>query len=777
VHFQNQFIIYAAFGYRTNLYGRNRNFFSATQVFIRKTRSHSKKAVLIKKISTLSICAFLFFSAMLIYVVRYRPAIDKFIGVRFDPGTRAEYFTGEGIPVLVSHVKGFDRLFYKIEGYIAEPHRLIRIQKRDGLEISVPLSKKSGLLLPVYKVLIESRWERTDITPGSIIKVKAKPGYLSETKESFYRDYQISMGIIAVLRPERKNILTAADMETAALSNTSKINSMDFTAEYSVGIKLQQSVIKTLEHIRSRLEARAGADFYGLGYGLLTGNKEQIPPEVRDAFRQTGTYHVLAVSGMHAAILTAVFFSLLRFAGLQRRLAWIILFAAVLPVYLVFTGLQISIIRTYLMLLLAYAVISTGRRTELLYIFLFVFLLYAFAIPAVLFSVSFQLSFSAVFGILIALRFIRIRGIKNPVLVYCLVSFGAQFGTAPFVIYHFGYINYFSLLYNAVLMFIIPLIMIYAVLTAALPAGAGYFFGRTLAVLTRLVYYGIPVLSFEHDAFHLPWRGNIRFASVLFLVLTTAGIVASVHRFRAFHYLLSKIAGMKKSVTASNALLILLLGVTCNCAKPERPDVCINISTSSSDAKIFLNTRYCGTGCASNVHALRGTNHIFVTGQSVYDYASTEVISESSNLRIELIPKYGKIMIGYNRRPDLLFINRMKSEKIDELTLPFGEYRITAYRNGFKFNSAEVKINSVDTLKINLLLSADPPWATLTVRSKLHHPEIFIDGMHFGSTPLIFERLEPGSYTLTVRHSGYPEKQYSIALTPGEKRVFDADDQ
>lgn len=140
-------------------------FFSATQVFIRKTRSHSKKAVLIKKISTLSICAFLFFSAMLIYVVRYRPAIDKFIGVRFDPGTRAEYFTGEGIPVLVSHVKGFDRLFYKIEGYIAEPHRLIRIQKRDGLEISVPLSKKSGLLLPVYKVLIESRWERTDITP------------------------------------------------------------------------------------------------------------------------------------------------------------------------------------------------------------------------------------------------------------------------------------------------------------------------------------------------------------------------------------------------------------------------------------------------------------------------------------------------------------------------------------------------------------------------------------------------------------------------------------
>ncbi len=59
----------------------------------------------------------------------------------------------------------------------------------------------------------------------------------------------------------------------------------------------------------------------GLASAILLGSREQLGRDRRDRFLQTGTVHLLAISGLHVGILAGVFFLLFRIGFAQRRTA------------------------------------------------------------------------------------------------------------------------------------------------------------------------------------------------------------------------------------------------------------------------------------------------------------------------------------------------------------------------------------------------------------------------------------------------------------------------
>ena len=142
---------------------------------------------------------------------------------------------------------------------------------------------------------------------------------------------------------------------------------------------------------------------------LVLGERQAIDPALREPFNATGLGHILAVSGLHIGLIATLSFYLLRWLiGHSYRLtlkADVRKIAAVLtcfPVvmYTCLAGFQLSGQRAMIMVLTYLFSILLGREKEVWSTLATAALLILALEPRALFSVSFQLSFVAVAGII-----------------------------------------------------------------------------------------------------------------------------------------------------------------------------------------------------------------------------------------------------------------------------------------------------------------------------------------------------------------------------------------
>ena len=258
---------------------------------------------------------------------------------------------------------------------------------------------------------------------------------------------------------------------------------------------------------------------WGLSFALLTGDKSFIPTRILDLYRITGVYHLLAVSGMHAGIISLILFSLLRLFNLRKNhCMWILLFI-ILPFYLLVTGFQVSIIRTYLMSVFGYLLISQDRKIELEHLLLFTFFAYLFAEPWKVYNLSFQLSFTAVWGIFLALQFIGTYKIKKAWQQYLIISIGAQLFTTPVVLYYFGFNNYLTIFYNIPISLLISFSLVLSLCHAILAALSVDILGPAIAFTNEFSVYLLELTIFELDIYYTNLKGNLLYFSLLFLIL------------------------------------------------------------------------------------------------------------------------------------------------------------------------------------------------------------------------------------------------------------------
>ena len=192
---------------------------------------------------------------------------------------------------------------------------------------------------------------------------------------------------------------------------------------------------------------------YSVAAAILLGNDETLEPELKASYAAAGVSHILCVSGMHVGIIFMILNFLLLPLGNSVRANHIRNVMLLISVWLYanITGLSPSVTRAAAM----FTFVITGKllqRHSNIFHSLFASLFILLTInPLLLFDVGFQLSYLAVFGIVIFQKTIvnwidPKTKLGNYLWNLASVSVAAQLTTFPIAIYYFGqFPNYFLL--------------------------------------------------------------------------------------------------------------------------------------------------------------------------------------------------------------------------------------------------------------------------------------------------------------------------------------------
>lgn len=284
------------------------------------------------------------------------------------------------------------------------------------------------------------------------------------------------------------------------LNSDSSIKSCDFSLETSasnLNLALQNS-------LRGRVSLCA--DERDLIIAITLGNKTEMDDGLKEAYSKAGASHLLAVSGLHVGIIILIVECLVGMAIHPKKRPYI--FAAVLLAiiwgYAFLTGLAASVVRTSLMYTVyrvALLLFSKPNPINVVSFTAFAMLVYN---PFNIFDLGFQLSFSAVYSILLFgqplidkferwIPEIKLKGrvgqIVSKIRTYTLgsvaISISAQILTTPIILFTFHTLPILSI---ASSLFTIPLVTVLIPLTFIY---YGFFLLSTVLPLLGVVADGV----------------------------------------------------------------------------------------------------------------------------------------------------------------------------------------------------------------------------------------------------------------------------------------------
>ena len=220
--------------------------------------------------------------------------------------------------------------------------------------------------------------------------------------------------------------------------------------------------VENMQQFRTRLlqeyrEAGLNDETYAIVSAMTLGDKSALTRELRDTYNKTGASHILALSGLHLGIIYMLLTCLV--PGRRWRMASQVVTILAMWAFAFLTGLSPSITRAATMLTV-YGLLSLGYREKMsVNVLAFTAILMLLVSPQSLYSISFQMSFMAVLGILLFMPLFyelipvhvlqRHTLLKWPWGLVC-VSTAAQLGVAPLIAFYFHRLSVWFFLSNFV---------------------------------------------------------------------------------------------------------------------------------------------------------------------------------------------------------------------------------------------------------------------------------------------------------------------------------------
>jgi competence protein ComEC len=292
---------------------------------------------------------------------------------------------------------------------------------------------------------------------GDIVRLRGKLKTPSETEDFSYRDYLARQGVYSTMTSTKVTSLPGK-------------NGNIFTAGLYA---LKQKSLATVYRLFPDPEASLLA-------GILLGVDNGLPADLQQAFKDTGTSHIIAISGFNIAIIASLFLSLFGRAFGERRGAF---FAAIgIIFYTLLVGAEAAVVRAAVMGVTALFARHFGRRQDGLLTLFAAAAGMALFNPFYLQDVGFQLSFAATLGLILygqsleafTVRLLtkytgtqentqyatrntqpdsRIAQTSSLISNFFLLTLAAQITTLPIMAYHFNRLSLVSFIANP---FILP---------------------------------------------------------------------------------------------------------------------------------------------------------------------------------------------------------------------------------------------------------------------------------------------------------------------------------
>lgn len=304
--------------------------------------------------------------------------------------------------------------------------------------------------LPVHGLILVRATNNQIFHYGDRLRLRGKLRTPPENEDFSYRDYLAAQHI--------HSYMSSAEVTVLPGQGGNPISA----ALYAVKEKSLNSIYRIFPDPESSLLA-----------GILLGVDTGLTQKLQQAFKNTGTAHIIAISGFNMSIIAGlfvIFFS--RFLGPRRGAALAVLG---IILYTVLVGGGAAVVRAAIMGSLALFARQVGRRQFALNTLLVVALVMTVWNPLYVWDVGFQLSFFATLGLILyaepfsqfanrtltkyfpasaAERFAQLFS------EFALLTLAAQLTTIPIMAYHFQRISLVSFIANPFILPAQPAVMI-----------------------------------------------------------------------------------------------------------------------------------------------------------------------------------------------------------------------------------------------------------------------------------------------------------------------------
>ena len=373
----------------------------------------------------------------LLFLIWGNLSVEPYLRPQFPPG----------------HISGFagdDPVV--IEGIITE-----RPQPADGgcrMQITTEkICRRDGYIPVTGKLLLFIAEGRTPLVTGDRVRFSSR-----------------------LSRP-RNNLIPGAYDYVRHLS-LQGIHTVGFVEKQEDVILMLQGVSQPVAGWLDHLAARAGSFISSVAppveaavlRALLLGEQGGVSPELTDAYARSGVSHILSISGFHMGIISLVVFQLL-YRAVSRvpflllhcnaRRSILLLTLPVMIFYLFLCGSAPATLRSVIMLGAFILALALERETDSVDSLLLAAFLILLLTPGALFDISFQLSFLALWGLLVLTPWFMtpFASVGKPVLrkalYFAMASAAATVATAIPVAHYFHKVSFTGLLANFL---IVPLL-------------------------------------------------------------------------------------------------------------------------------------------------------------------------------------------------------------------------------------------------------------------------------------------------------------------------------
>lgn len=272
---------------------------------------------------------------------------------------------------------------------------------------------------------------------------------------------------------------------------------------------LRSRVLTVKQFIVDRVRRTMPLPEHAIVLGMVFGVDHQLPQDSTNAFRVTGTTHLLVISGSQIVLIIGVCMKLLQHVPLRRRTAMLCI-VGLLVCYAIMTGWQASVLRAGLCACCLFAAELLGRMGGGLRILLYAATAMVVVTPyLLLYDAGFQLSFLATFGIIAFANAIEKRLVWLPraigVRTATATSMAAMIPTTPLIAYSFHTFSPVSLFTNSV-----------AVPLAGVLTITGFLFSFVAAVSPMMGHLLAPVVFTLARLFIavVVWFSHVPYASM-----------------------------------------------------------------------------------------------------------------------------------------------------------------------------------------------------------------------------------------------------------------------
>jgi len=355
------------------------------------------------------------------------------------------------------------------------------------------------------------------------IEISGKLEAPRETEDFSYKNYLMKDGIYSVMFYPKITKLNELG------ENVSEVRLSTFERIYSMILWLKQKIRHSIQYSFSPPES-------SILEGTILGDNGAMSDDLKTKLNATGLRHIIAVSGTHVVILSALIMSLLIWFGLKRGDAfWIALI--IIFLYVVFTGLPASGVRAGIMGGLYLTAQKIGRQSFGVRAVVLAGAAMLIFNPLLLaYDVGFQLSFLAVIGLIFleppitAMIKIFTKGHGGELLKIISTTFAAQIFTLPVMLYNFGNISLVAPITNLLVLPVVYWLMVFGFVLSF----AGIFWSWLGWILSVPCYILLKYFLWVINFFSQPWAiktfENVHWIWLIVLYLPIIALTKYLHQ-------------------------------------------------------------------------------------------------------------------------------------------------------------------------------------------------------------------------------------------------------